>query len=223
MSRVRDEYKDAAESRRLKEEAWKVAQEFHGPDHQLTLLSQAFVAGTRPPTRQMEWLARNVLDRMLAVQSDKPAAIALVKRHLSRVLLSRRKTTEAVELATEALTADRKLFGEENSLVARDMLALDKAQRANGRNSKAAESARDAVELLERVTVERDLLRSIAYRILAETLELNHPDQAAAAFATAIQLRRQIVGDHPQVAELMRRRESASRRKPSHRSATRST
>jgi eukaryotic-like serine/threonine-protein kinase len=215
LARVHHEFGELSEAGRWAEDAWKVSLQVHHAEHPTSLIFQAFAARYRPDPEESERLARDALDRLLAVSPERQVSVALLKRNLAMILPKRDKFQEAEGMAREALGIDRKLFGEESSRAVQDLLALAEALRAAGRSAEAEQHAREAVRIAELVTVEREVLRARAYRLLARILEASDPAGESEALALAIESSRRVVGNRPEVGLLLAKRGTSLMRKGS--------
>lgn len=221
LARVRDEFGDTAEGNRFAEQAWSVARRVHGSDHPATLHMQAYVARRHENLEEGERLARDALERLRKTRPEQHVSVTVLKRNLAAVLTARSQFAEAERLAREALDTDRQLLGPESSHAVQDLLALGEALSGAGRLGEAELAARQAATMAEHVTVERDLLRARAYRLLATMLdpEVSGAGADSELLARAIETNRSVVGDHPEVGRLLRRRGQALLSAGSHREA----
>lgn len=144
-------------------------------------------------------LARDALARLEEIRPEPLVSLAQLKRTLASILAGRSEFLEAERLAREALEIDRKLFGPDSSYALQDLLALGETLSQAGRAGEAELAERDAVAIAERVSVERDLLRARAYRLLATMTGQHDASAESEALQQAIETSRRFVGDRPEV------------------------
>jgi serine/threonine protein kinase/tetratricopeptide (TPR) repeat protein len=206
LSRVQHEFGESAASEWYAEQAWEKGRAAIGPEHPTTLLFLGYYALQRKGSEESEQLARDALARIEAVRPAEHVDVALMKRMVARIVAECGKHDDAIELAKSALETDRRLLGDESSHVVQDLLALAEILRAAEKTAEAEKMARDAVQLAERVMVERDVLRARANRVLATLLENRDPAGESEALAVAIETSRKFIPNNPQVASLLHRR-----------------
>jgi tetratricopeptide (TPR) repeat protein len=205
MSRVHHELAEHEVARQYIFQARDIARRALGPKHPLTIsvrmrASMNFARGAEAD-RASEAALNDILDVRPAGHVD----VADAKRQRAVVLARQGRFREAEALVREAMEGHERLLGPQNSSLAEDMILLTRIARQSQRHEEAIQLARQTVDLAERVTLERDILRHKAYRSLALLLEPVSPREAIDVWEKAIQAKRQVVGQHVEVGKLLHR------------------
>ena len=205
LSRVHHEFADDAKAFEYVVRSRDVANQVLGPQHPVSISMRMRALFHESNDGDADQASLAALNDLLQVRPAFSMDVADAKRQRSVVLLRLGRCEEAESLVREAIDVHQKLLGPDTSHLAHDMLVLTRVLQQSGRGEEAIQQARQTLELADRVTIERDILRHQAYESLASLLESGSPGEAIDIWTKAISAKQQVVGKHVEVAKLLHR------------------
>ena len=187
------------------EMAWRKAETSMGAEHPLAALMHVYFAQATLGAGRLNAANREsqmALERMLEIRSETHVDVALAKRVRAMVLRYYGKLDEAISFAQQALEAHLELLGESDPVV-QDYVALSQMHRQSRRWEEAETLARKAVDVAEKNSVQQQSQRILAYQNLAAVLAPKKPHDSLEMLDTAIAMKRDLVGNRPDLARLL--------------------
>ncbi len=204
LARVHHEHAEADTSLKHITLARDIAQQALGPQNPLAISMRVKASTQLRSLRDANRESGKALDDLSAIHPEHHMDVAEAKRHRAIILMRLGKFAEAEKLVREAMETHQFLLGPESSYLTHDMIALTRVLRRSGEHEEAREQARATVALAERVMVERDCLRQVAYQKLATLLQPVAPSEAIDVWQQAIEAKRGIVSPHIDIAKYQR-------------------
>ena len=196
------------------EMAWRKAETSMGAEHPLAALMHVYFAQATLGAGRLNAANREsqmALERMLEIRSETHVDVALAKRVRAMVLRYYGKLDEAISFAQQALEVHLELLGESDPVV-QDYVALSQMHRQSRRWEEAETLARKAVDVAEKNSVQQQSQRILAYQNLAAVLAPKKPHDSLEMLDTAIAMKRNLVGNRPDLARLLVRQGRARKR-----------
>lgn len=185
--------------------AWQMSTETYGDEHPLSALMHVYAAMAMLQSGDVdaaEIESESAMQQVTAIRPHAHVDVALAQRIRSLVLRRIGSFDEAIRLADDAMQIHNELLGESEPLVS-DYLALSQLHRQIRDQQKAESFARQAVEIAERINVHRESLRTNAYQTLAAAIATSDPKACSEALGKAVSIKRELVGDRPELARLL--------------------